>query len=195
MTTNNARTLSPTVKSLLDFLPLVAFFIAYLLKGMLWATGALLVATLIVTAVFYALTGKLSKQQIVTAVLVGFFGVLTLYFQDPAFIKLKVSVINALFGSVLLGGLWFNRLFLSDLLGESIDMPQSAWRTLSYRWAGFFFAMAILNLVVWQQFSDATWVSFKTFGMLGLTFVFAAANAPYMLRHMIAKPDAPSTDG
>jgi intracellular septation protein len=168
---------------LLEFLPLIAFFGGYWWKGMLWGTGALLAATLVVTAIVYALTGKLSKQQLITAGLVTFFGSLTLFFQDPAFIKAKVSVINLLFAGILLGGLWFNRLFLGDLLGAQFKLPDHAWRTLTVRWALFFIAMAVLNLVVWFGFSEETWVGFKTFGILLMTFVFAAANAPFMLRH------------
>jgi intracellular septation protein len=191
----DTKGMSQSTKSIMEMLPLVAFFAAYLWKGMLWATGVLVAVTLIVSAVIYSKTGKLSKQQIITVVLVAFFGALTLYFKDPAFLKLKVTIINALFGVVLFCGLWFNRLFLSDLLGEAIEMPQPAWRTLTIRWGLFFFAMAALNQIIWFNFSDATWVGFKTFGLLGLTMVFAIANAPYMMKHMQQKDQNPSADG
>jgi intracellular septation protein len=185
MTEKTKPELSAGLKAALDFLPLAAFFAAYMWKDLIWATGALLVATLVVTAIIYALTGKLSKQQLVTAALVTVFGAMTLYFKDPAFIKAKVSVVNALFGAVLLGGLKFNRMFLGDLLGEQIKLPPEIWRTLTIRWGLFFFAMALLNIIVWLGFSEATWVSFKTVGLLALTFVFVAANAPFMMKHMM----------
>jgi intracellular septation protein len=174
---------------LLEFMPLVAFFAGYWWRGMLWGTGALLATTLVVSAIVYGLTGKLSKQQLITASLVTFFGALTLFFQDPAFIKAKVTVINLLFAGILLGGLLKNRLFIGDLLGSQFKLPDHAWRTLTIRWALFFITMAVLNLVVWYGFSEEIWVSFKTFGILLLTFVFAAANAPYMLRHANSSAD------
>ncbi len=172
-----------TTVTLLEILPLISFGIGYALKGALWATGALLVTTLVVTAIVYVLTRKLSKQQLITAGFVAFFGALTLYFQDPAFIKAKVSVINLLFAGILLGGLWFNRIFLGDLLGAQFKLPDHAWRTLTIRWALFFIAMAALNVVVWFGFSEEVWISFKVVGLLLMTFAFAAANAPFMMKH------------
>ncbi len=198
MTTETRRELSQLNKSLLEFAPLVVFFIAYKMNGLLWATGALLVATLLAVTVQYALTRKISKMQIITTAMVVVFGGLTLYLQDPFYFKIKVSIINVLLAVALAVGLLMKKLFLKDMLGSSIDMPDAAWRNLSWRWVAFFFALAILNVAVWQGFSEEVWVNFKAYGLLGLTMVFALVNAPFMAKHIIEKsdkPDKPSADG
>ena len=189
------KDLSQGKKTLLEFLPLVAFFIAYKMKGLLWATGILLGATLVTLAIQYALTRKVSKMQLITTGMVVVFGGLTLYLQDPFYFKIKVSIINGLLGAALAVGLFMNKLFLRDMLGASLEMPDRAWRTLSWRWVMFFFFLAALNVVVWQYFSEDTWVNFKTYGLLGLTMLFALANAPFMARHMPKVPADPSADG
>ena len=195
MTTQTHRELPQLYKTLLEFVPLVVFFVAYKMNGLLWATGALLVATLLAVAIQYGLTRKISKMQLITTGMVVVFGGLTLYLQDPFYFKIKVSIINALLGGALAIGLLLNKLFLKDMLGSSIDMPDAAWRTLSWRWVVFFLALAILNVLVWQGFSEDMWVNFKAYGLLGLTMVFAMANAPFMARHIIEKTDKPSADG
>ena len=122
---------------------------------------------------------------LVSAVFVALFGALTLYLQSDLFIKVKVTLINALFGAVLLGGVAVGKSYLKLVMGEAMKLPQHAWRMLSLRWGFFFVALAILNESVWRNFSTDTWVNFKVFGLLPLTLVFALANAPYMAKHMI----------
>jgi intracellular septation protein len=182
-------------KQLLELLPLGAFFIGYLMKGMIWATGALAVVSVLVIALIYAIDRTLSKAQMIGVAMVVFFGGLTVYFNDPAYIVAKVSVINILFGLVLLGGYFFKRAFIKDLMGEAMALPDHAWMTLSLRWAGFFFFLAGLNLFIWFNFSEKVWAGFKLGGLLGLTLVFAFANAPFMAKHMIADDTKPSADG
>ena len=195
MNDQNSRELSKGKKTLLEFLPLVAFFAAYKFKGLIWATGVLVVASLIAIAVQYAVTRKISKMQIVTTGMIVVFGGLTLYLQDPFYLKIKISIINGLLGLALAVGLFMNKLFLRDMLGTSIQMPDAAWRNLSWRWVLFFFALAILNIVIWQNFSENVWVNFKFYGMTGLTLLFAVANAPFMAKHMPREPQNPSADG
>ncbi len=188
------KTLPQWQKLLLDLGPLLVFFAGNKFGGIFWATGAFMVATLVALAINYALTRHISKMLLFTAVLVAIFGSLTLYLHNDLFIKIKVTLLNGLFGAILLGGLWFDRLFLKDMLGSSMQLPAVAWRTLTLRWAVFFFVLAGLNEIVWRNFSNDAWVNFKAFGLLGLTLVFAFANAPFMAKHMIEEEAKPSGD-
>jgi intracellular septation protein len=191
----SAKKLKQGHKQLLELLPLLVFFITYLKTNMVWATGALAIASVLVIGLIYAFDRTLSKAQIIGVAMVVFFGGLTVYFNNPAYIVAKVSVINILFGLVLLGGYFFKRSFIKDLMGEAMALPDHAWMTLSLRWAGFFFFLAALNLVIWFNFSEKVWAGFKLGGLLGLTLVFAFANAPFMAKHMIADKTKPSADG
>lgn len=187
--------MSPAKKQLLEFGPLAVFFAAYWKFGFIWGTGALVVATVASLLIIYAVDRKVAKMQLVTALFVVVFGGLTVYFKDPTFIKVKVSIINLMFAIVLVGGLKFGRLFIRNILGQSVAMPDAAWRTLTYRWAGFFAAMALLNIFVWQMFSESVWLSFKVFGLMALTLLFALANAPFMMKHMTDTDENPSANG
>jgi intracellular septation protein len=186
-------------KQLLELLPLLVFFLVYLKKNMVWATGALAIASVLVIGLIYVKDRTLSKAQIIGVMLVVVFGGLTVYFNDPAYLVAKVSVINVLFGLVLLGGYLFKRAFIKDLMGEAMALPDHAWMSLSLRWAFFFFFLAALNLVIWFNFSEKVWAAFKLGGLLGLTLLFAFANAPFMAKHMIEDKSAdgtkPSGDG
>ncbi|MFO1032641.1 MAG: septation protein A [Hyphomicrobiales bacterium] len=186
-------------KQLLDFAPLVLFFIANWKAGIYFATGVFMAASLLVLAYTYVTTGKVAKIPLATAIIVAVFGGLTLYLHDDTFIKVKVTLINAIFAAVLLGGVAFKRNFIRDVMGEAVTLPDAAWRTLSLRWGFFFAALALLNEYVWRSFSTDQWVTFKVFGLMGLTFVFALANAPFMAKHMPDEgntpPQNPSADG
>ena len=173
------------VKLLVEMGPLVVFFAGNWFGGIFFGTGVFMVATIISLAVSWTLTRKIAMVPLVSAVFVALFGALTLYLQSYLFIKVKVTLINALFGAVLLGGAAFGKSYLKLVMGEAMKLTDEAWRTLSMRWGIFFFAMAGLNEIVWRNFSTDQWVNFKVFGLLPLTLVFAVANAPYMTRHMI----------
>lgn len=195
MIRNDKKEMPQGFKLALDFAPLAAFFIAYKFAGMFWATGILMGLTLATLIIGYAKTGKFAKFPLYSALLVGVLGGLTLYFQNGTFVKMKPTAANLIFAAVLGGGLYFNRLFLKELLGSSMEMPEAAWRQLTLRWTVFFAALAGLNEFVWRTMAEETWVNFKVFGLLGLTIVFAAANTPYMMKHMIEKHDDPSANG
>ena len=173
------------VKLLVEMGPLVVFFAGNWFGGIFFGTGVFMVATIISLAVSWTLTRKIAMVPLVSAVFVALFGALTLYLQSDLFIKVKVTLINALFGAVLLGGVAFGKSYLKLVMGEAMKLTDEAWRTLSLRWGIFFFALAGLNEIVWRNFSTDQWVNFKVFGLLPLTLVFAVANAPYMTRHMI----------
>ena len=182
-------------KQLLEFGPLAVFFIANWKLGIFWATGIFMAVTLAVLAYTFFATGKVAKVPLATAVLVGVFGGLTLYLQDETFIKIKVTLVNLVFAGLLLGGLAFGRTFIKDLMGEAIALPDKAWRTLSIRWGIFFAALAGLNELVWRNVTTDQWVTFKVFGLMAITLVFALANAPYMAKHMQGEVEKPSADG
>lgn len=181
--------LSQSRKFMIDLFPLAAFFLTnWFFRGtahekFLWATGILMAATVVSVIVTYLLTGTVAKMLMITVLIVGVFGGLTLYFQDEFFLKIKVTIINLLFAVVLLGGLFFKKSFIKNVMGQTMELPDAAWRILTIRWAAFFFSLAMLNEII-RRFSPDYWVSFKAFGIIGLTFAFAIANAPYMVRHM-----------
>jgi intracellular septation protein len=193
--------LSQGNKFLIDLFPLAAFFATnWFYPGtqhekFLWATGVLMAATLVSVVATYVLTGTVAKMLLVTAVIVGFFGGLTLYFQDEFFLKIKVTIINLLFAAVLFGGLYFKQNFIKAIMGQALTLPDAAWRTLTIRWGIFFVVLALINEFV-RNFTPDYWVSFKAFGILGLTIVFALANAPFMARFMKDDEDKkiPSAD-
>lgn len=172
-------------KLLIELGPLVAFFIANWKAGIFWGTGIFMVATAIALSVSWALTRKIAMVPLVSAIFVALFGALTLWLHSDLFIKVKVTLINALFGAVLLGGVAMGRSYIKLIMGEAVRLTEEAWRTLSIRWGVFFFAMAGLNEIVWRSVSTDAWVNFKVFGLLPITLVFALANAPYMTKHMI----------
>ncbi len=177
-------------KLLIEMGPLVAFFIANWKAGIYWGTGIFMVATAVALTLSWALTRKIAMVPLVSAVFVALFGALTLWLHSDLFIKVKVTLINALFGAVLLGGVAMGRSYIKLIMGEAVKLTEQAWRTLSIRWGVFFFVMAALNEVVWRNFSTDAWVNFKVFGLLPLTLVFAIANAPFMSKHMIEEEKA-----
>jgi len=178
-------------KLLIELGPLVAFFAANWLGGIFWGTGVFMAATAVSLAVSWALTGKLAMVPLVSAVFVAVFGALTLWLHSDLFIKVKVTLVNVLFGVVLLGGAAMGRSYLKLIMGEAVKLQEKAWLTLSIRWGVFFLAMAALNEIVWRTFSTDQWVNFKVFGLLPLTLVFALANTPFMSKHMIEEETAP----
>lgn len=184
MADTHNKELSQQLKLALDFLPLVGFFLAYKFYGMYAATGFIMAATAASLVIQFIITRRLAKFPLYSAILVGVMGGLTLYMHNDTFFKMKPTAANLLFAVVLGGGLMAGRTFLKDLMGSAVHMNEQAWHTLTWRWVVFFVAMAVLNEIVWRNLSEATWVNFKVFGLMGLTLVFALANAPYMARHM-----------
>jgi len=173
----------PFLKLLIELGPLVAFFLVYSRAGIYWATGVLMVATVLSLVASRTIFGRLLAMPVVTAVLVVVFGGLTFWLDDPRFIKIKPTIINLLFAGVLIGGLITRRPLLKMLFGEAFNLTEEGWRKLSVRWTMFFLVLAALNEVVWRNFSEAAWVNFKVFGILPLTLVFAMAQIGLIKRH------------
>ena len=177
------RAMHPLLKFALEMGPLVVFFIANGRGGIYVATGAFMVATFAALAVMWIIARKIAVMPLVSAGVVLVFGTLTLVLQDDHFIKMKPTLVNALFGVALLGGLWLRKPLLPYVLGDVFVLTDQGWRELTIRWGVFFLVMAVLNEIVWRSVSTDTWVAFKTFGYLPITLVFAMAQVPLTTRH------------
>jgi intracellular septation protein len=176
--------MNPQLRRLaLDLGPLFVFFAAYRFLGIYAATAVFMAAVLVALALDYAIERRFSPVPIMTAVLVVIFGGLTLYLKNAIFIKMKPTALYTLFGLTLLGGLYFNRLFLKYLLSLGFEMPDAAWRTLTFRYGIFFLALAAANEIVWRNFSESVWVDFKVWGVIPLILLFSLSQAPFLLRH------------
>lgn len=179
--------LNPILKLVLDIGPLVLFFAANSKFGIFAATGVFMVAALIALAVGYVMTRRVEVMTLVTAVIVVVFGSLTLVLHDATFIKLKPTIIYLLFGGTLLVGLLLGKSLLGVLFDQMFQLTDEGWRKLTWRWALFFFALAILNEIVWRNFSTDFWVSFKLFGALPLTFLFGALQMPLINKYSVER--------
>jgi intracellular septation protein len=175
--------LHPGLKLALDLGPLVLFFIGNARFGIFPATAIFMVAVLAALAISYALTRRLPVMALISAVIVTVFGGLTLVLHDETFIKMKPTLIYALFGATLLFGLATRKPLLEMVFDSVFSLKEEGWRKLTLRWCLFFFAMAVLNEIVWRTTSTDTWVSFKVFGAVPLTFLFAAAQYPLLMRY------------
>ena len=177
--------LNPLLKLTLDLGPLILFFFANSHYGIFVATATFMVAVLAALAVSYVLTRHLPIMPVVTAMIVVVFGGLTLILHDATFIKVKPTIIYALFGAVLLGGLFFNKPLLGIVFDSLFELTDEGWRKLTLRWALFFFLLAVLNEIVWRNTSTNVWVDFKVFGVTPLTLVFGALQVPLIKKYTI----------
>jgi intracellular septation protein len=177
--------LNPLLKLVLDLGPLVLFFAANGRYGIFAATGVFMAAVLAALLVSYVLTRRLPIMPVITAIIVVVFGGLTLVLHDATFIKVKPTIIYGLFGGVLIGGLLFNKPLLGVVFDSLFHLSEEGWRKLTLRWAMFFFALAVLNEIVWRNVSTDTWVTFKVFGVLPLTLLFGALQVPLVKRYAV----------
>jgi intracellular septation protein len=151
--------------------------------GLFTATAVLIPAVLIALAVSYVQLRRLPIMPLVTAILVVIFGALTIYFQDPRFIKMKPTILYTVFGLALLGGLYLKKPILEIVLDNAMPLTEEGWRILTLRWGVFFLALAVLNEIIWRTQSNNTWVAFKFPGTVILIFVFTLSQVPLMLKH------------
>ena len=167
----------------LELGPLLLFFIVNGKWGIFVGTGVFIVATAIALPCYRWLEKRWPVMPLVGGFFVLVFGGLTIWLQDDTFIKLKPTIVYSLFAVLLAGGLLYKKPVLELLFGPVFNLTEEGWRKLSLRWAAFFIAMAVVNELVWRNFSTDAWVSFKAFGFLPLTFLFALAQVPLMQRH------------
>jgi intracellular septation protein len=180
--------LNPFLKLALELGPLVVFFVANARWGIFTATASFMVATIVALSASWWLTRRLAVMPIVTGVVVFVFGGLTLLLQDEVFIKMKPTIVNVLFGVVLLGGLALGRPLLGYVFDAVFRLDDEGWRKLTFRWGIFFFVLAVLNEIVWRSVSTDMWVNFKVFGIMPLTVAFTLTQMPLIQRHTL--PDA-----
>lgn len=195
---------NPLIKLALDLGPLLLFFFANsrpalfepLLRpiipaavatgersGIFVATAVFMVAILVALVASYLLTRRLPTMALVSAVVVVVFGGLTLVLQDELFIKLKPTIIYLLFAGTLFGGIAFGKNLLAMVFDQMFHLTAEGWRKLTVRWALFFLFLGVLNEAVWRTQSTDTWVAFKVFGVMPLTFVFAALQYPLLTKY------------
>ncbi len=185
MITTKKPQLNPLLKLALDLGPLALFFFANTRYGIFVATATFMVAVLAALAVSFVMTRQLPIMPVVTAIIVVVFGGLTLFLHDATFIKVKPTIIYALFGAILIGGLVFNKPLLGVVFDSMFNLTDEGWRKLTLRWAIFFLVLAVLNEIVWRNTSTNVWVDFKVFGVMPLTLVFGALQVPLLKRYAV----------
>jgi len=173
------------MKFLVDFFPILLFFVTFKLYDIFLATVVAILATVAQVGFVWATKRKLEPTHLITLVLIVVFGGATLYFKDELFIKWKPTVVNWLFGiGFLLSQVIGSRTFIERMLGGNIELPYRVWRRLNLMWASFFIGMGFINLFVVYTFDTETWVNFKLFGLLGLTLLFVVFQSIYLSRYM-----------
>jgi intracellular septation protein len=194
------QAVNPMLKLVLELGPLLVFFFANargewlvqkfpVLSGfggpIFIATGLFMAATAIALAVSWLLIRALPIMPLVSGIVVLIFGALTLYLQDDIFIKMKPTIVNTLFGGALLGGLYFGKSLLGYVFDSAFSLDAEGWRKLTFRWGLFFLFLAIVNEVVWRNFSTDAWVTFKVWGIMPITLAFTLSQMPLILRHSL----------
>lgn len=204
-----AAATSPLLKFALELGPLVVFFLANsygnqlaeafpvlkALGGKIFVgTAFLMVAMVISQALSLWLTRHLAIMPLVTLFFVLIFGGLTLWLQDETFIKMKPTIVNLIFATILLGGLLFGKSLLAYVFDAAFNLDEEGWRKLTFRWGLFFIALAIMNEIVWRNFSNDFWVNFKVWATMPMTILFMMLQLPLLKRHMIEEEssDQPS---
>ncbi len=195
---------APGTKLLLELGPLLIFFFTNLrgawlierfpalgqLGGPLFvASAAFMVATVISLTVSKLVYRHLPLMPLVSGAIVIVFGALGLYLQNEVFFKMKGTIINTLFGVALLGGLLFGKSLLGHVFNSAFQLDDEGWKKLTLRWGLFFLFLAVLNEVVWRNFSDDTWVAFKVWGTMPITILFTLSQMPLILKHSLEGRD------
>ena len=166
---------------LVDFLPIIIFFVTYKFAGMYAATGAIMVAMAVQIGLQWLRNRTVNKMLLASAILVAFFGSITLILRDPIFIQWKPTVVNWLFAAAFLGSRFIGQMTLTErVMGQAVELNQTMWRQLNLMWVANFGFLGAANLYVVYNFDEATWVNFKLFGMLGLTLVMVVIQVAWI---------------
>ena len=194
------KQVNPLLKLALEIGPLIVFFFANARGAWLTttfpvleafgdpiflATGLFMIATAVALSVSWLLVRSLPIMPLVSGVVVFVFGALTLWLQDDIFIKMKPTIVNTLFGVVLLGGLAFGKSLLGYVFESAFRLDAEGWRKLTLRWGLFFLFLAIVNEIVWRNFSTDAWVAFKVWGIMPITLAFTMTQMPLIMRHSL----------
>lgn len=192
----DTKRLPKWVKPALEFGPILAFFVAYLLvkdrsftvagrdyEGFILVTAGFVPLILISTGLLWRLTGKLSKMQVMTAVLITVFGGLSVWLNDDRFFKMKPTLIYLIFGGLLGIGLLRGQSWLKLVMEEAVPLDDEGWMKLTRRVCVFFFALALLNELVWRTQTTEAWVWFKTFGLTAALFAFFMTQGKLFQEH------------
>jgi intracellular septation protein len=173
------------MKFLFDLFPILLFFLAYKLYDIYVATAVAIAAAFLQTGLYWLKHRKFETMHLVTLAILVVFGGLTLVLHDPVFIKWKPTVVNWLFALIFLGSRFIGkRTLVERMMSHAISVPAVVWLKLNWAWTLFFIVIGLVNLFVAYTYSEAIWVNFKLFGMLGLTLVFVFAQAFYLSRFM-----------
>lgn len=178
------------MKILVDFFPILLFFITFKFYDIYAATMVAIAATVVQVAYVWIRKRKVEPMHLITLVLIVVFGGATLYLKDEMFIKWKPTVLNWLFGVAFLASQMFGeRTLIERMLGGNVTLPAPVWRRLNLMWMVFFVIIGAINLFVVYSFDTATWVNFKLFGLIGLTMLFVVLQSLYLARYI------PDSDG
>lgn len=182
------------MKFLFDFFPILLFFVAYKAYDIYVATAVAIIASFIQVGWFWLQHRRVEKMHVITLLMITVLGGATLLLQDPTFIMWKPTIVNWAFGLVFIGSQFIGKKTIIQRMMEStVEMPQPVWTKLNLAWAAFFVFLGFLNLYVAYNFDEETWVNFKLFGMIGLTFVFIIAQAFFIGRYIKA-PEEPQNE-
>jgi len=175
-------------KFLCDYLPLIIFILVYKFSPapdpLIPATIYLLISSFLALIVAYILTKKVAKMPLISAIILGIFGGLTLFSGNDLFIKIKPTLINLFFAIILFYGYFSKRPLIKHLFGDGLKMEDHAWLTLSLRWGIFFIFLAILNEIIWRNFPTDFWVNFKVFGVFPISMIFTISQVPFMIKNI-----------
>ena len=176
------------LKFVTDFGPLLIFFTIYYKSGnnLSVAIPPLIIATIIAVLIIYIIEKKIPYIPVFGGLIISIFGGLTLYYNNPIFLYMKPTIINIIFAATLIiGKLSFNKNFLKFFLNSAFQLDEIGWEKLNFRWAYFFIFLALLNELVWRTQPEPTWVNFKVWGILPLTFIFTALQLPLINKHKL----------
>jgi intracellular septation protein len=166
---------------LVDYIPIVAFILAYFYKDIFFATGVLMAVMPIVLVIQWLLTKKFNKIYVGSTVLVLVLGTLTLVYRNATFLYWKPTVLNWAIALVFLGSQWIgDKSMVQRMLGNAAELKPAQWTRLNLIWVAFFIIVGGINLYVAYSFSEAFWVKFKLFGMLGITLVFVLIQSVWL---------------
>ncbi len=176
------------LKFITDFGPLLIFFTIYYRSGndLRAAIPPLIIATIIAVGIMYFVEKKIPYVPLLGGVVITLFGGLTLYFNNPVFIYMKPTIVNLLFAGILIvSKVFFQKNFLKLFLRTAFQLAEEGWNKLNFRWAYFFIFLAILNETIWRTQPETTWVNFKVWGILPITFIFTALQVPLINKYKL----------